>query len=185
MQERLWSKGNISALLVGMHAGAVSLDICMTISQKIRKQPSSRSGNTTLGIYPKDMCLTMFIAALFVITRTWKQSNTPQPKMDNNNVVYLHNGILHSRENNGILKFAGKWMVLENIILSEVIQTHKDNYHMYSFISVFCFLFVCLFCFFRDRVSLQFWSSTRNQLVQNRLTSASQRSTCLYLMSGF
>ena len=39
--------------------------------------------------------------------------------------------------NNDILNFAGKWMELENIILSEVTQTYKDNYHMYSLISGF------------------------------------------------
>ena len=31
----------------------------------------------------------------------------------------------------------GKWMDLENIILSEVTQTQKDKYHMYSLISAF------------------------------------------------
>ena len=40
-------------------------------------------------------------------------------------------------KNNDILKFGGKWMELENIILSEVIQTQKDNYHMYTLISGF------------------------------------------------
>jgi hypothetical protein len=35
----------------------------------------------------------------------------------------------------GILSFAGKWMELENIILSEVTQTQKDMHGMYSFIS--------------------------------------------------
>ena len=40
-------------------------------------------------------------------------------------------------KNNDILNFAGKWMKLENIILSEVTQTQKDNYHMYSLISDF------------------------------------------------
>ena len=35
------------------------------------------------------------------------------------------------------LNFAGKWMELENIILSEVTQTQKDNYHMYSLIGGF------------------------------------------------
>ena len=34
-----------------------------------------------------------------------------------------------------ILSFAGKWMVLENIILSEVTQTQKDMHGMYSLIS--------------------------------------------------
>jgi hypothetical protein len=34
-----------------------------------------------------------------------------------------------------ILSFAGKWMELENIILSEVTQTQKDMNGMYSLIS--------------------------------------------------
>ena len=70
-------KGNTPALLVEMQAGTVPLDVSVAISQKIRKQPSSRHSNTTLGIYPKgaqschkDMCSTMFIAALFVLVRT-------------------------------------------------------------------------------------------------------------------
>ena len=33
-----------------------------------------------------------------------------------------------AEKNNNVLKFAGKWMKLENIILSEVTQTQKDNY---------------------------------------------------------
>ena len=40
-------------------------------------------------------------------------------------------------KNNDILNFLGKGMELENIILSEVTQTQKNNYHMYSLISVF------------------------------------------------
>ena len=52
-------------------------------------------------------------------------------------MVHLHNGVLHSGKNNDILKFAGKWMDLENIILNEVTQTQKDKYHMYSLISGF------------------------------------------------
>jgi hypothetical protein len=34
-----------------------------------------------------------------------------------------------------ILSFAGKWMELENIILSEVTQTQKDMHGMSSLIS--------------------------------------------------
>jgi hypothetical protein len=33
------------------------------------------------------------------------------------------------------MKFAGKWMELEKIILSEVTQTQKDKYGMHSVIS--------------------------------------------------
>jgi hypothetical protein len=38
-------------------------------------------------------------------------------------------------KNNDIMKFAGKWMELEKIILSEVTQTQKDKHGMYSLIS--------------------------------------------------
>ena len=40
-----------------------------------------------------------------------------------------------AEKNNDILNFAGKWIEIENIILNEVTQTHKDNYHMHSLIS--------------------------------------------------
>ena len=53
MLERLWGKGNTPALLVGVQAGPTPLDISMVISQKIRKQPSSRPSNTTFGYIPK------------------------------------------------------------------------------------------------------------------------------------
>ena len=51
------------------------------------------------------------------------------------NLVYVHNGVLQPRKNNSILNFSGKWMELENIILSEVTKTQRDNYHMYSLLS--------------------------------------------------
>ena len=54
MLERLWGKGNTSALLVGMQAGTAPLDVSVVISQKIRKQPSSRPSNTTFGYIPKE-----------------------------------------------------------------------------------------------------------------------------------
>ena len=40
-----------------------------------------------------------------------------------------------ANKNEDILSFAGKWMELENIILSEVTQTQKDMHGMYSLIS--------------------------------------------------
>ena len=58
-------------------------------------------------------------------------------RMDKENVVHLHNGVLHTRKNNDILNFAGQWVKLKNTILSEVTQTQKDNYHMYSLIGGF------------------------------------------------
>jgi hypothetical protein len=38
-------------------------------------------------------------------------------------------------KNKDIIKFAGKWMKPENIILSKVTQFQKDMHYMYSLIS--------------------------------------------------
>ena len=38
-------------------------------------------------------------------------------------------------KNNDIIKFTGKWMELENIILSDVTQSQRNKHDMYSLIS--------------------------------------------------
>ena len=81
-----------------------------------------------LGIDPKDvqsyhndMCSTMFIAALFVIARTWKQSKCPSTEEWVRKMWYIYTMEYYIAEkNNDILNFARKWIELENIILSEV-----------------------------------------------------------------
>ena len=84
------------------------------------------------------MCLTMFIAALFVIARTWKQPKCPSTEEVIRKMWYIYTMEYYTEEkNNNILKISGKWVELENIILSEVTQTQKDNYHMHSLISGF------------------------------------------------
>jgi hypothetical protein len=49
-------------------------------------------------------------------------------------VVLKHNGIYLATKKNEILTFTGKWMELENIILSEVSQAQKAKNHMFSLI---------------------------------------------------
>jgi hypothetical protein len=57
-----------------------------------------------LGIYPedvptgnKDTCSTMFIAAICIIARSWKEPRWSLNRgMDTENVVHLHNGVLLS-----------------------------------------------------------------------------------------
>ena len=55
-------------------------------------------------------------------------------RMDTENVVHTmeYYSVI---KNEDILNFAGKWIELENIILSEVSQTQKDMHGMYSLIS--------------------------------------------------
>jgi hypothetical protein len=55
--------------------------------------------------------------------------------MDTENVVYLHNGVLLSYKNNEFMKFLGKWMFLEDIILSEASQSQKKSLDMHSLIN--------------------------------------------------
>jgi hypothetical protein len=56
--------------------------------------------------------------------------------IDTENVVHLHNGTFHSAiKNNECMKFSGKWMYLEDIILSEVTQSQKNSLDMHSLIS--------------------------------------------------
>ena len=54
--------------------------------------------------------------------------------MDTENVVHTmeYYSVI---KNEDILNFAGKWIELENIILSEVSQTQRVMYGMYSLIS--------------------------------------------------
>ena len=52
--------------------------------------------------------------------------------MNKENVLY--NGILFSHKENKMMSFAATWMDLGIIILSEVNQTGKDEYHMVSVI---------------------------------------------------
>ena len=84
------------------------------------------------------MYSTMFIAALFVIARTWKQPKCLLIEEWIRKMWCIYTMEYYTAEkNNDSLNFAGKWMELENIILSEVTQTQKDKYHMYSLIGGF------------------------------------------------
>ena len=56
-------------------------------------------------------------------------------RMDKENVIHLHNGVLVRGKKNDILKFSGKWTELEKLFLSDVSQTQKDNYNMYLLIN--------------------------------------------------
>ena len=55
-----------------------------------------------LGIHAKetriqrDTCTPMFITALLIIARTWKQPRSISRQMDKKAVVHIHNGVLLS-----------------------------------------------------------------------------------------
>jgi hypothetical protein len=53
--------------------------------------------------------------------------------MDQEIVVYIHNGVLLNHRNND-MGFEGKWMQLEDIMLSEVSQDQKHKRCIFSLI---------------------------------------------------
>ena len=78
----------------------------------------------------------MFIAALFIMARSWKEPRCPSIEEWIQKMWYIHTMEYYSAiKNNEFMKFLGKWMELENIILNEVIHSQKYTHGMHSLIS--------------------------------------------------
>ena len=84
MLERVWSKGNPLTLLVGMQTKVQPLwRTVWRFLKKLEIELLYYLAIPLLGIHSKeirferDMCTPMFIAALFITTRTWKQPRCP------------------------------------------------------------------------------------------------------------
>ena len=75
-------------------------------------------------------CTPMFIVELFTIGKRWQQStylSTDNQNMDKQNVKYTYSRILFNHKKK--LKFYTCYnMYLENIILTVIHKTHKDQY---------------------------------------------------------
>jgi hypothetical protein len=92
---------------------------------------------TLLGIYPEDVptcnmdtCSTMFIAALFIIARSWKEPRSPSAEEWIQKMWYIYIMEYYTAtKNNEFMKFIGKWMYLEDIILSVHKRTHMICTH--------------------------------------------------------
>ena len=89
-----------------------------------------------LGIYPeetkieKDTCIPLFIAALFIITRTWKQPRCPSTD-EWITLWYIYTMEYYSAiKRNAFESVLMRWMNLEPIIQSEVSQKEKDKYRI-------------------------------------------------------
>ena len=101
---------------------------CKQVQALWKSRASEDPAIPLLGIYPeyaqtcnKHTCSTMFIAALFIIARTWKEPRCPSTEKWILKMWYIYTMEYHSAiKKNEFMKFLGKWMDLEGIILSEV-----------------------------------------------------------------
>jgi hypothetical protein len=95
-----------------------------------------------LGIYPEDVptcnediCSTLFIAALLIITRRCKEPRRPTEEWMQK-MWYIYTMEYYSAiKNNEFMKSLDKWMDLKDIIVSEVTQSQKNTHDMHSLIS--------------------------------------------------
>lgn len=77
----------------------------------------------------------MFIAAVFIITRKWKQPRLPSAtswimKTWHTDRMECYSAV----KKNKVIKFSGRPMALEIIFLSEFTETWRDKCHMFSLI---------------------------------------------------
>ena len=117
------------------------MESSMEIPQKLKMDLPFDPEIPLLGIYQKEsktlsqknLSIPMFIAVLFIIAQIWKQPKCPpidewiKQLWDSYEMEYYL-----AIKKKKILPFATVWMDLENIMLSEISQSQKDEYHMIS-----------------------------------------------------
>ena len=96
-----------------------------------------------LGIHTKetrierDMCIPMFIAALFTIARTWKQPRCPSADEWIRKLWYIYTMEHYSAiKKNTFESVLMRWIKLEPIIQNEVSQIEKHQYSILTHILV-------------------------------------------------
>ena len=94
-----------------------------------------------LGIHTKesrierDTCTPLFITALFIIARTWKQPRCPSAEECIRNLWYIYTMEYYSAiKKNAFESVLMRWMKLEPIIQSKVSQNEKHQYSILTHI---------------------------------------------------
>jgi hypothetical protein len=107
------------------------MEISMEVPQKTKNSGALWSTIPLLGIYPKEcksiykreICILMFITALFIIAKLWDQQRCPTTvewtkKIWNLSIREYYSAIKKSE----IMSFTGKWIEMEIMMLGEISQ---------------------------------------------------------------
>ena len=99
MMARMWRKRNTPPLLVGLQIGTNFWKLVWQFLRELGMSPPDDPAIPLLGIYPEDSpacnkntCSTMFIAALLIIARSWKEPRYPSTDewIKKNGVLFSH-----------------------------------------------------------------------------------------------
>ena len=143
MLMRMWRKGNPLTLLMGMQTGVVTLENSMEVPQKVKNRATLQPSN----------CTTRYLTKRYKCS---EKNGHMHPNVHSSNV---HNSqtvggaemsfnrwmgkemwFIYTMEyysairKDEYLQFTSVWMELEGIMLSEISQAEKDNFHMVSLI---------------------------------------------------
>ena len=141
MLERVWRKGNPLTLLVGRQTSTATMENSVEILKKLEIELPYEPAIPLLGIHTeetrteRDTCTPMFIAALFIIARTWKQPRCPSADEWMRKLWYIYAMEYYSAiKKNTYESVLMRWMKLEPIIQSEVSQKEKHKYSILTHI---------------------------------------------------
>ena len=144
---KCWSgcgeKGTLLTLLVGMQTSTATMENSVRFLKKLEIELPYDPAISLLGIHTeetrteRDKCTPMFIAALFIIARTWKQPKCPSADEWIRKLWYIYTMEYYSGiKKNTFESVLMRWMKLEPIIQSEVSQKEKHQYgilmHIYG-----------------------------------------------------
>ena len=123
MLERVWRKGNPLTLLVGMHTSTATVENSRRFLKKLEIELPYDPAIPLLGIHTeetrseRDTCTPMFIAALFIIARSWKQPRCPSADEWIRKLWYIYIMEYYSAiKKNSLESVLMRWMKLESII---------------------------------------------------------------------
>ena len=141
MLERVWRKGNRLTLLVECKLVQPLWRTVWRFLKKLEIELPYDPAIPLLGIHTKETsserhtCTSMFIAALFIIARTWKQSRCPSTGKWIRKLWYIYTMEYYSAIKKNLFESVlMRWMKLEYIIHSEVSQKDKDHYSILTHI---------------------------------------------------